>query len=135
MKSMIFLLLLLLTSTTQADDVIVHDADSLRTSLRNLKPGTTLKIAAGDYPGGQHVVGVDSLTVEALDSKSPPHFKGGANAWHFSRCQNLTIRHLKISGQSGNGLNLDDADDSVPRSRISTKKASFAGDANKAFKG
>ncbi len=108
MKPIFSLLILFLISIAQADDVIVRDADSLRRSLRELKPGTTLKIAPGDYPGGQHVVGVDRLTVEALDSKEPPHFKGGANAWHFSRCQNLTVRHLRISGQSGNGLNLDD---------------------------
>jgi hypothetical protein len=108
MKPTIFLLLLFLTSIAQADDIIVRDATALRDSLRDLKSGTTLKIAPGDYPGGQHVVGVDSLTVEALDSKKPPLFKGGASAWHFSRCPNLTVRHLRISGQSGNGLNLDD---------------------------
>jgi polygalacturonase len=108
MTPIIFLLLLFLTSIAHADDVIVRDADALRKSLRDLKSGTTLKIAPGDYLGGLHVVGVDSLTVEALDSKNPPLFKGGANAWHFSRCQNLTVRHLRISGQSGNGLNLDD---------------------------
>jgi hypothetical protein len=108
MKPIVSLLLFFLTSIAQADDVVVRDADSLRQSLRDLKSGTTLKIAPGDYPGGQHVDRVDSLTIEALDSKRPPHFKGGANAWHFSRCQNLTVRHLRISGQSGNGLNLDD---------------------------
>ena len=108
LKPIFFLLLSFLTSMTQADDIIVGDADSLRKSIRDLKPGTTLKIAPGDYPGGHHVVGVDRLIVEALDSKNPPLFKGGANAWHFSRCQNLTVRHLRISGQSGNGLNLDD---------------------------
>lgn len=108
MKISISLLLVLLTTIAQADDIIVRDANALRDSLRDLKSGTTLKIAPGDYPGGQHVVRVDSLTIEALDSKNPPLFKGGANAWHFSRCPNLTVRHLRISGQSGNGLNLDD---------------------------
>ena len=108
LKPVFSLLLIVLTSITQADDVVVRDADSLRKSIRDLKPGTTLRIAPGDYPGGHHVVGVDRLTVEALDPKNPPLFKGGANAWHFARCQNLTVRHLRISGQSGNGLNLDD---------------------------
>ena len=108
LKPVFSLLLIVLTSMTQADDVVVRDADSLRKSIRDLKPGTTLRIAPGDYPGGHHVVGVDRLTVEALDPKNPPLFKGGANAWHFARCQNLTVRHLRISGQSGNGLNLDD---------------------------
>ena len=113
MKSPLFLTIpfltsLFLTSMAHAGDLIVRDPDSLRQSLRELKPGTTLKIAPGDYPGGHHVAGVDRLTVEALDPKNPPHFQGGANAWQFSRCKDLTLRHLRISGQSGNGLNLDD---------------------------
>ena len=105
------LLFLLLGSLATANDVIVRDGDSLRTALLGLKPDTTLKIAPGDYPGGHHVSGVEKLTVEALDPEKPPHFKGGANAWHFSRCNNLTLRNLRISGQTGNGLNLDDGGD------------------------
>ena len=95
-------------AAAQSADIVVRDAASLRECLRDLKPGTTLKLAAGDYQGGNHVSGVDQLTIEALDSKNPPHFKGGAAAWQFSRCQDLVLRHLRISGQSGNGLNLDD---------------------------
>ncbi len=105
------LLFLLLGSLATAADVIVRDADSLRAALRDLKPGATLKIAAGDYPGGHSVSGIEKLTIEALDAKNPPHFKGGGNAWHFSRCNNLTLRNLRLSGQTGNGLNLDDGGD------------------------
>ncbi len=101
-------LCLLVTSFASAGDVIVHDAKELQTALRDLKPGTTLKIAPGDYPGGHHVSGVENLTVESLDAKVPPHFKGGANGWQFSRCAGLTLRNLRVSGQTGNGLNLDD---------------------------
>jgi hypothetical protein len=39
------------------------------------------------------------VTITALDPEDPPHFKGGANAWHFSCCEGLTLRHLRISGQ------------------------------------
>ncbi|MDP1589613.1 MAG: right-handed parallel beta-helix repeat-containing protein [Prosthecobacter sp.] len=105
------LLLLLWSATVYADEIIARDADSLRAALRDLKPGTTLKIAPGDYPGGHHVSGVEKLTIEALDPKQPPHFKGGGNAWHFSRCQDLTLRNLCASRQTGNGLNLDDGGD------------------------
>jgi hypothetical protein len=48
------------------------------------------------------------LTVEALDPTQPPVFRGGANAWQFSRCPRLTLRRLRAEGQSGNGFNLDD---------------------------
>ena len=95
-------------SSAWAADVVVRDPASLRESLSGLQPGTTLKIGPGEYLGGYHVQGVDQLTVEALDRHNPPHFKGGTSAWHFSRCHDLSLRFLKISGQSGNGLNIDD---------------------------
>lgn len=95
----------------RAEVVTVRDDGELTVVLRKLTPGMTLMIAPGEYQGGHSVHGVESLTVEALDPKNPPHFKGGANAWHFSRCGDLTLRHLRVSGQSGNGLNLDDGGD------------------------
>ena len=98
----------LIASSTLAVDVTAHNAEELQAALLDLKPGTTLKIAAGEYPGGHHVAGVADLTIEALDPKQPPLFKGGSNAWQFSRCSGLTLRNLRVSGQTGNGLNLDD---------------------------
>ena len=102
------LLFLLLGSLAVADEIIVRDADSLRAALRDLKKGSTIKIAPGDYPGGHSISGIERLTIESLDAKNPPHFKGGAYAWHFSHCNDLTLRNLRVSGQTGNGLNLDD---------------------------
>ena len=84
------------------------DAAELREILPRLAAGDTLKIAAGEYPGGYSVSGITDLKIEAQDPQHPPHFKGGKQAWHFSRCPGLTLRHLKCSGQSANGINLDD---------------------------
>jgi len=89
----------------------VHEAKDpagLREILPRLAAGDTLKIAAGEYPGGYSVSGISDLKIEAQDPQDPPHFKGGKQAWHFSRCPGLTLRHLKCSGQSANGINLDD---------------------------
>ena len=94
-----------------ADEMIVRDAESLRLALRNLKPGATLKISPGEYPGGHSVSGVEHLIIEALDPAQPPVFKGGKTGFQFSRCADLTLRHLCIRGQSENGLNLDDGGD------------------------
>lgn len=102
------LLCLSLVISAQAATLEISDADALKSALRDLKPGTILKLAPGEYPGGHHITGIDDLTLEALDPKQPPHFKGGACAFQFARCQRLTLRHLKISGQSTNGINLDD---------------------------
>lgn len=101
-------LLLLLAVPAAGEDIVIRTPDELRTALGALKPGTTLKLAPGDYPGGHHVSSLPDLTIEALDATKPPHFKGGTTGWQFSRCPNLTLRHLHISGQTGNGLNLDD---------------------------
>lgn len=88
--------------------VVVSDAASLRSALAGLKSNTVLQIAPGDYPGGHHVQGIENLVIEAQDPTQPPHFKGGGNAWQFSRCPGLTVRNLRASGQSNNGFNLDD---------------------------
>lgn len=101
-------LLLLIATFAHAGEIVVRDATELKAALRDLKPGTVLKIAPGEYPGGHHVSGVEKLTIEALDAKNPPVFKGGSNGWHFSRCASLTLRNLRITGQRDNGLNLDD---------------------------
>lgn len=91
-----------------AREVTVRDAAGLRAALQSLQAGTILKIAPGEYPGGNTVQGVARLTIEALDAKNPPHFKGGSQAWHFSRCAQLTLRDIRVSGQQGNGINIDD---------------------------
>lgn len=91
-----------------AVEVTVNGDAELRIALRESKAGDVVKIAAGEYAGSHSVSGVSRLTIEALDPKSPPHIKGGGNAFHFSRCPQLMLRHLRISGQAGNGLNLDD---------------------------
>ncbi len=84
-----------------------NDTD-LRQALAALKNGTTLKIAPGQYRGGLMVRGVRHLVIEAVDADQPPEFVGGTNAWHFSRCDDLVIRHLVCRAQTGNGLNIDD---------------------------
>ena len=95
-------------SLKAAEPIVVRDVDGLRSAIRAVQPGTVLQIAPGEYPGGHGLQGVDRLTVEGLDPENPPVFLGGSTGWHFSRCNQLTIRHLKLVGQTGNGLNIDD---------------------------
>lgn len=88
--------------------IMVHGDAELRTALADLQPGSTLKIAPGEYRGGQSVRGVEGLTIEAADPEHPPTFQGGGNAWHFSACSKLTVRNIVCVGQTGNGINIDD---------------------------
>ena len=105
-----------LVSLTPA--ITVQNDSELRIALANLKSGSTLKIAPGDYRGGLSVRSIDDLTIEAADPKQPPTFTGGGNAWHFSACSHLTVRHLVFKGQTGNGLNIDDGGLAQPASHI-----------------
>lgn len=114
MKIALVLLVVLILepfASLRADEFVVRDAASLGRALRVMKPGTTIKIGPGEYPGDNYLAGVERLTIEALDPKQPPVVKGGKAGFHFSRCSDLTLRHLRISGQSENGLNIDDGGD------------------------
>jgi hypothetical protein len=86
----------------------VRDAASLRAALSRLEAGDVLKIHGGEYPGGFSLSEREGITIEAADPEQPPHFKGGKVAWHFTRCAGLTVRHLHCSGQSHNGINVDE---------------------------
>ncbi len=101
----------LLISFVRAGDLTVRSPEDLRAALPNLVAGDRLLIGPGEYPGGHHVVGIEKLTICALDPENPPSFVGGGNAWQFSRCPDLTLSHLQMRGQTGNGINLDDGGD------------------------
>jgi hypothetical protein len=105
------LLSLFLPIVLSAAEITVTNPEELRVALSKLADGDTLRIAAGEYPGGHAIRGVANLTVTALDPANPPLFVGGANAWQFSRCPGLTVSHLRTRGQTANGLNLDDGGD------------------------
>lgn len=87
---------------------------ALRQALRDARPGTIIRIAPGNY---QAEVWVENLhgtqeapiVIEAEDPSRPPVFNGGSEAWHFSDVSHLVIRGLHCRGQTGNGVNIDDA--------------------------
>lgn len=110
-----FLLWLGWFSMIEAAVIGVRSDDELRAALLKLQNGDTLQIAAGSYTSGRQVRGISGLTVEGLLSTRPeggpalrPRFVGGTVGWQFSRCPGLRLRHLTLTGQSSNGLNLDD---------------------------
>lgn len=98
-----------LVSAQEAKVVVVKNDTELRSALGRLEHGTVLRIAAGNYSGGNHVSGIKNLTVEAATPQAgKPLFTGGNTAWQFSQCENLTVRNLQINGQRHNGINVDD---------------------------
>ncbi len=107
-SSIAALLPLLIGPPANAKEWIVRSPTELRETLASVATGDRVQIAPGDYPGGHHIREIGQLTVEALDSATPPRIVGGETGLQFSRCDGLTLRHLVIRGQKRNGLNLDD---------------------------
>jgi hypothetical protein len=87
---------------------LVKNEDELRTVLKNIQNGSTVRMAPGEYYGGYEVRNISDLTIEAADSSRSPWIQGGAYAFHFSGCRNLTVRSLNFRGQTGNGINVDE---------------------------
>lgn len=108
MKSIFAVALLIAAGPLSAAVSQAGSDTEIDTAIAALKPGDTLRIAPGVYTRRHSVTGLSGLTIEALDPANPPHFKDGTEAWHFSRCPSLTLRNLKCSGQTDNGINLDD---------------------------
>lgn len=91
---------------------VANDAE-LRAGLRNLSPGKTLRIAPGEYQPPVYVENLHGedgspVIIEGADAEDPPRFVGGAEGWHFTDVSYLVVRNLHVSGQRGNGINVDD---------------------------
>ena len=110
MTARVWIVALLLATATSAQTV--SDDASLRKALRDAKPGDTIRIAAGNYTGGLYgeLKGAKDrrITIEAVDAKNPPLIKGGANGMHLAGASYVTVRNLRLTGATGNGINIDD---------------------------
>lgn len=94
------------------DVVTVQDDASLHRSIRDAKPGQTIRIQPGTYRGGvfAEIRGTEGkpIIIEGADEKNPPLLEGGTNGIHLSNAAYVTLRHLHIRGATGNGINIDD---------------------------
>ncbi len=106
-----------LTSHSAENVRLVNNKQEFQAALRALKPGTTLKLAPGEYGFGHFVQKARGtkeapIIIEGANPAQPPKFTGGSLAVHFRGCAYLTVRHIAVSGQKGNGLNFDDGGES-----------------------
>ncbi len=114
----LFAMLCLLTSVSAslaAAERVVRVADdaALRQVLRAAQPGTRIVIAPGKYRPEVYAANLKGtaeapIIIEGADAKDKPLFQGGRQGLHFSDCTHLTLRNIAISGQSINGINIDD---------------------------
>lgn len=96
--------------------VTVDSAAALRKAVEAAIPGTRIEIRPGTYPGGHHFSGLKGtreapIVIAGADPKDPPVFdakSGGTQAFQFSACSHILLEHVKATGFSGNGINIDD---------------------------
>ncbi len=98
---------------SDAEQRRVSNTDELRQALSGAPPGTHLLLEPGQYAGDLYVEGLQGeegklIVIAAADPQTPPRLVGGAQAIHLSDAAYVELRDLVISGQSGNGLNIDD---------------------------
>ncbi len=97
----------------RGDDIMVRNAEQLRSELRRAQPGTTISLAPGRYSPGIHIEKLRGtkdkpIVIAAADERDPPVFADGKVGFHFSACSYVTLRGVKVSGCTGNGINADD---------------------------
>jgi len=103
-----------LLSGLQAGEIHVADSAQLRAALAHLTPGTTVLLDRGVYEGGiylSNVVGTEDapIVIQGGDPNAPPVFRGGGGqAFHLADCSYMALRHIRVEGFSGNGINIDD---------------------------
>jgi hypothetical protein len=102
----------LTAASLQAADVSVSDSPSLRRACAAANPGDHIRLAPGRYAPGVYLSNLNGtpdhpITIEG-DANDPPVFDGGTEALHLSNCSHVVLRNLRVTGQSGNGINVDD---------------------------
>lgn len=102
-----------LPSNLRAADVLVANRAELQVALSKAQPGDRIRLKSGEYPSGFGKAGLQGtaespVVIESEDPLRPAVLSGGGYAFHFSGCAHLTIRHLRVKGCSGNGINIDD---------------------------
>lgn len=112
LAALVLLIASLYTSLRAATVDVSNDAE-LRAALRDAKPGTNVRIASGTYSGALYLDGLagsseQPIIIEGADPERPPVFDGGSEAIHLTDAAHVTLRHLIIRGQTGNGINIDD---------------------------
>ncbi len=104
-----------LAVTAQAELVhVVCDRAALIQAVRQAQPGTTVRIAPGQYEGNLFFAnlrgtGEAPIIITADDPANPPVFVGGNEGLKLSGVAYVELHHLVFDGAKNNGVNIDDA--------------------------
>ncbi|MFT5110420.1 MAG: hypothetical protein ACI9UA_006074, partial [Pseudoalteromonas tetraodonis] len=97
----------------EIDTVRVSNRKQLDAALKAAKPGTTILLAPGNYPGGLSARNLRGekgkpITIAGALREKPPIFTGGTTGLHLTDPQHVELRNFMVSGASANGINIDD---------------------------
>lgn len=86
---------------------------TLARAVRNILPGTEVKLAPGNYPPDNflsNLKGRPDAPIKIIGTENPADviFSGGSTGIQISDPQYLVLQNLTVKGASGNGLNIDD---------------------------
>ncbi|WP_153556164.1 right-handed parallel beta-helix repeat-containing protein [Roseimaritima sediminicola] len=100
-------------AAASAATVDVSDRAELVAAVAAVRPGTTIRIAPGEYRGGLAFgnlqgTAAEKIVLTAADPERPPEFVGGTSGMQLSAPAHLELRNLVFRAASGNGLNIDD---------------------------
>ena len=93
--------------------IYASDNADLKESLKDLSPGTTIKILPGNYGKGFSFRNVNGLPeapiiIEGSDPANPPVFEGRGEGLKVSNSSYIKFKNLTFKGFSANGINIDD---------------------------
>lgn len=85
---------------------------SVASAADDAEPGDTVLVLAGEYGGGQFLIDIRGRADAPIVFRAEPGervvFRGGTEAWHLSNVAWLHIIGFEFTGQTGNGVNIDD---------------------------
>lgn len=132
MKNLIlFTLLSLTTGFTRTLDIGAgRQFDNLGSAAQNAAPGDTLLFYPGIYAGGQSVSNLKGTAstniVITVHEENSVIVRGGTSAWQLMDAEYLQVNGFIFEGQTGNGLNCDDAGDySTPAHHLVFENCTF----------
>lgn len=86
---------------------------SIQSAAAVAQPGDTILVRTGTYSQRENIVELKGDPFQSVyllaERRGQVIFQGGTEAWHLSDCEYLVIDGFVFHGQTGNGVNIDDA--------------------------
>jgi len=99
------------TGSPSGDGTPGNPYDTLDAALAVAQPGDMILLAAGTYAGGAfqaNLKGTYANPILIAGDAAGTTISGGTNAFQLSDPEYVVIKDLEITGQTGNGINIDD---------------------------